>query len=44
MYRTWVIVRHTFLEAIVQPIYPLLLGLGGAIRRYLWAAAILHAR
>ncbi|HEX4125402.1 MAG TPA: ABC transporter permease subunit [Tepidisphaeraceae bacterium] len=31
MYRTWVIIRHTFLEAIVQPIYPLLLGLGGVI-------------
>jgi ABC-type transport system involved in multi-copper enzyme maturation permease subunit len=31
MYRTFVILRHTFLEAIVQPIYPLLLGLGAAI-------------
>src|SRR5437764_1218002 len=31
MYRTFVILRHTFLEAIVQPIYPLLLALGGAI-------------
>jgi ABC-type transport system involved in multi-copper enzyme maturation permease subunit len=31
MYRTWVIVRHTFFEAIVQPIYPLLLGFGAAI-------------
>jgi ABC-type transport system involved in multi-copper enzyme maturation permease subunit len=31
MYRTFVIVRHTFFEAIVQPIYPLLLSLGGAI-------------
>src|SRR3954471_8694070 len=31
MYRTFVIVRHTFLEAIVQPIYPLLLALGGVI-------------
>src|SRR3954462_8697215 len=31
MYRTLVIVRHTFLEAIVQPIYSLLLGLGAAI-------------
>lgn len=31
MYRTWVILRHTFKEAIVQPIYPLLLALGSAI-------------
>ncbi|HEX8522539.1 MAG TPA: ABC transporter permease subunit [Tepidisphaeraceae bacterium] len=31
MYRTFVIVRHTFVEAVVQPIYSLLLGLGGAI-------------
>src|SRR5256886_17308578 len=31
MYRTFVILRHTFLEAIVQPIYPLLLALGGVI-------------
>ena len=31
MYRTLVILRHTFLEAIVQPIYPLLLGIGSAI-------------
>jgi ABC-type Na+ efflux pump permease subunit len=31
MYRTFVILRHTFLEAIVQPIYPLLLGIGSAI-------------
>jgi len=31
MYRTWVILRHTFKEAILQPIYPLLLGLGSAI-------------
>src|SRR2546421_3483752 len=31
MYRTFVILRHTFIEAIVQPIYPLLLALGGAI-------------
>jgi hypothetical protein len=30
MYRTFVILRHTFIEAIVQPIYPLLLGLGSA--------------
>src|SRR3954464_2706813 len=31
MYRTLVIARHTFRESIVQPIYSLLLGLGGAI-------------
>src|SRR5437764_1315930 len=31
MYRTFVIVRHTFFEAIVQPIYALLLALGGVI-------------
>jgi len=31
MYRTFVIVRHTFLEAIVQPIYSLLLTIGAAI-------------
>jgi len=31
MYRTWVILRHTFTEAVVQPIYPLLVGLGCAI-------------
>jgi len=31
MYRTFVIIRHTFIEAIVQPIYPLLLALGGVI-------------
>ncbi len=31
MYRTSVIVRHTFHEAIVQPIYSLLIGLGVAI-------------
>src|SRR5437016_5322932 len=31
MDRTWVIIRHTFREAIVQPIYSLLLGLGAAI-------------
>ena len=31
MYRTFVIIRHTFIEAIVQPIYPLLLALGAAI-------------
>ena len=31
MYRTSVILRHTFVEAIVQPIYPLLLALGSAV-------------
>lgn len=31
MYRTFVIVRHTFLESIVQPIYALLLALGAVI-------------
>jgi ABC-type transport system involved in multi-copper enzyme maturation permease subunit len=31
MYRTFVIIRHTFLESIVQPIYSLLIGLGAAI-------------
>ncbi len=31
MYRTFVILRHTFKEAIVQPIYPLLLAVGAAI-------------
>ncbi|HVT89044.1 MAG TPA: ABC transporter permease subunit [Tepidisphaeraceae bacterium] len=31
MYRTLVILRHTFLEAVVQPIYSLLLALGAAI-------------
>src|SRR5678815_4338704 len=31
MYRTFVIVRHTFRESIVQPIYSLLLSLGAAI-------------
>ncbi len=31
MYRTFVILRHTFVESIVQPIYPLLLTLGGTI-------------
>jgi ABC-type transport system involved in multi-copper enzyme maturation permease subunit len=31
MYRTFVILRHTFLEAIVQPIYSLLLTIGAAI-------------
>jgi len=31
MYRTWVILRHTFIDAVVQPIYSLLLGMGIAI-------------
>src|SRR5687768_5217592 len=31
MYRTFVILRHTFLETVVQPIYSLLLALGAAI-------------
>src|SRR5438270_8633693 len=31
MYRTFVIIRHTFLEALVQPIYSLLLALGAVI-------------
>src|SRR3954469_3967987 len=31
MYRTLVILRHTFRDAIVQPIYSLLLGLAAAI-------------
>lgn len=31
MYRTFVIVRHTFRESIGQPIFSLLLGLGAAI-------------
>jgi ABC-type transport system involved in multi-copper enzyme maturation permease subunit len=31
MYRTFVIIRHTFRESIVQPIYSLLLSLGAAI-------------
>lgn len=31
MYRTLVILQHTFLEAIVQPIYSLLLGLGAVV-------------
>ena|SRR5437867_557496 len=31
MYRLFVILRHTFFEAIVQPIYSLLLALGAAI-------------
>ena len=31
MYRTLVIALHTFREAVVQPIYSLLIGLGGAL-------------
>src|SRR4051794_27043355 len=31
MYRTLVILRHTFLEAVVQPIYPLLLVIAAGI-------------
>jgi len=31
MYRTFVILRHTFREAVVQPIYTLLIALGAAI-------------
>ena len=31
MYRTLVIIRYTFLEAVLQPIYSLLLALGAAI-------------
>src|SRR5215213_6890658 len=31
MYRTFVILRHTFKEAAVQPIYSLLLALGAAV-------------
>src|SRR3954447_9278018 len=31
MYRTLVILRHTFIEAVVRPIYPLLLSLGSAV-------------
>jgi ABC-type transport system involved in multi-copper enzyme maturation permease subunit len=31
MYRTLVIIRHTFLESVVQPIFLLLLALGGGI-------------
>ena len=31
MYRTFVILRHTFREAVVQPIYALLLALGAVI-------------
>lgn len=31
MYRTWVIIRHTFIDALVQPIYSLLLIAGIAV-------------
>src|ERR1051325_7908970 len=31
MYRTFVILRHTFRESVVQPIYALLIALGAAI-------------
>lgn len=31
MYRTWVICRHTFFEAIAQPIFSLLLGIAALI-------------
>src|SRR6185437_2862786 len=31
MYRTFVILRHTFVEAVVQPIYSLLLALGAVV-------------
>src|SRR5256714_1499636 len=31
MYRTFVILRHTFLESVVQPIYSLLLAIGAGI-------------
>lgn len=31
MYRTWVLAKHTFIEAVSQPIYSLLLGVGAAI-------------
>ncbi len=31
MYRTWVIAKHTFFEAISQPIYSLLLGVAAAV-------------
>ena len=31
MYRTFVILRHTFIESIVQPIFSLLLALGSAV-------------
>src|SRR5687768_15448434 len=31
MYRTFVILRHTFFEAVVQPIYTLILAVGAAV-------------
>ncbi len=31
MYRTFVILRHTFIEAVVQPIYPVLLTLASVV-------------
>src|SRR5512142_3343159 len=31
MYRTFVILRHTFIESVVQPIYPVLLALGSLV-------------
>ena len=31
MYRTWVILRHTFMDSVVQPIYTMLLLLGIAV-------------
>jgi len=31
MYRTLVILRHTFIESVVQPIFPVLLALGAAV-------------
>jgi len=31
MYRTFVILRHTFIESILQPIFPVLLALGTAV-------------
>lgn len=31
MYRTWVIARHTFTEAVLQPIYSLMILLGAAV-------------
>src|SRR5215471_7312874 len=31
MYRTWVILRHTFIDSVIQPIYSMLLLLGIAV-------------
>src|SRR5450432_4007150 len=31
MYRTFVILRHTFIEAVLQPIYSVVLALGATI-------------